>query len=125
DWFDFTFVPQQNIIAATLASLVGIGGFVLLFFVFGGQILKSKRMKKIALMETLETTKETSQGISLNDYVGKIGEAATSMRPSGKVKIEHKVFNAYSQGDFIEKGEKVKIIGAFGGNLSVEKAMDV
>ena len=42
--------------------------------------------------------------------IGKWGRAVTVLRPSGKVLVDDKVYDAVSVGDFINPGSKVKII---------------
>jgi membrane-bound serine protease (ClpP class) len=41
--------------------------------------------------------------------------------PSGKILVEDEVYDAYSRGEFIDRGEKVKIISAEGTSLKVKK----
>jgi membrane-bound serine protease (ClpP class) len=41
--------------------------------------------------------------------------------PSGKVIIEDEVYDAYSRGEFIDQGEKIKVISTEGTSLKVKK----
>ena len=41
--------------------------------------------------------------------------------PSGKVIIEDEMYDAYSRGEFIDKGEKIKVISTEGTSLRVKK----
>jgi len=54
--------------------------------------------------------------------VGETGMAHTVLRPSGKVKISEKLYDAKSEYGFIEKGEPVKVIRYETGQVYVVKA---
>jgi membrane-bound serine protease (ClpP class) len=42
------------------------------------------------------------------------------LRPSGKVLIDGKIYDAYTRGDYIEKGEIVEVISEEGPSLKVK-----
>lgn len=75
----------------------------------------------------LNTTQERSEGYigvekntqSIN--VGKIGIATTILRPSGKVMIEDRIYDAKSEFGFIDKGEKIKVLREETGQIYVMK----
>ncbi len=50
---------------------------------------------------------------------GESGEAVTDLRPSGRISIEDKQYQAVSDGDFIAKGTKVKIVDLDGSVIVV------
>ena len=54
--------------------------------------------------------------------IGKTGIAYTVLRPSGKVMIEDQLFDAFSRGDFVEKGETIIVIEREGITLKVKRA---
>jgi membrane-bound serine protease (ClpP class) len=54
--------------------------------------------------------------------VGKTGEASTILRPSGKVMVDGKIYDAVAQYGFINKGEKIKVISYETGQVHVIKA---
>jgi hypothetical protein len=43
--------------------------------------------------------------------VGSIGIAATPLRPAGRVDVNRRLYEATSQGDFIEAGSRVEVVG--------------
>jgi len=49
------------------------------------------------------------------------GEAATTLRPGGKILIDGQYYDAISSGSFIEKGSQIKVIGFDGNALMVEE----
>ena len=52
---------------------------------------------------------------------GKRGTAHTVLRPSGKIMIDSEVYDAFTRGEFIERGETVEVIGTEGVTLKVRK----
>lgn len=57
---------------------------------------------------------------SILPKVGEKGEVLATLRPSGKVMVNNNIYDAVANGDFIEKGEKIVIIGLAGSSLVVE-----
>ena len=55
------------------------------------------------------------------ELVGKMGKALTSLRPSGHVRVEDKVYQAVAQSGYINKGSRVKIIGGEGARFIVKE----
>jgi membrane-bound serine protease (ClpP class) len=53
--------------------------------------------------------------------LNKKGVAHTVLRPSGKILIEGEVYDAFTRGEYIEKGEQVEIIGTEGVTLRVKR----
>lgn len=110
----------------TRATLTVIGGML---FGFGATIYLSNKIgtkgifKRLALDTTLDN-KEGYLGVPLEtqNVVGESGIASTVLRPSGKVRIGNKVYDAVSiNGAFIEKGTEIKIVKYEAGQVYVEK----
>ncbi|MCG8335038.1 MAG: ATP-dependent Clp protease proteolytic subunit [Proteobacteria bacterium] len=60
-------------------------------------------------------TQATEKGVQ----VGDVGRADTFLRPSGKIVVGNKLFDAITSGDFIEKGTAVRIIKIDGNRIVV------
>ncbi len=52
--------------------------------------------------------------------IGKTGIAATDLRPSGRITIEGAVYQAMTQGGFVQKGSSIQVIGGEGPTLFVK-----
>ena len=122
DFFNFEMVPLNDIIMASLAIFGGLTGGVLLLFVGGVRLSHSGLFKRISLTDT----QAQSEGYTSNfntgmDLVGKTGTAYTVLRPSGKIMVEDQIYDAFSRGDYIEKGDTVKVLGIEGSTLRVRK----
>lgn len=122
DFFDFTFVAPDAFIAASAAVLVGvIGGLMLLFF-GGVRFTESAAFKRIALTETMESSDGYASSFRDTSLMDKNGVAYTILRPSGKVEIGNDIYDAYTRGEYIEKGEAIVVIQDDGASLKVRKA---
>lgn len=122
DWFDFHYVPTGDLKSALLATFGGTVGAIVLMFVGASQIKSSPFLKHIALNETLQKDEGyTSSFNSDQILVGLTGKAYTVLRPSGKIMIDGKIYDASTRGDYIEKGEEVIVISDEGTSLKVKK----
>ncbi|NOS92527.1 MAG: nodulation protein NfeD [Cyclobacteriaceae bacterium] len=121
DFFNFEFVPMGDIVMASFATVGGITGGMLLLIFGGASLTNTKAFKRMSLNES----QESSQGFSVNSntqaMMGKQGVANTILRPSGKVLIEDQVYDAFTRGEFVEKGESIEVIGTEGVTLRVKK----
>jgi len=121
DFFNFEFVPLGDIIVASFATFGGIVGGVLLLFFGGARIAKTKAFQRFALTDT----QSKAQGYTVNMFsdtmIGKKGTAYTVLRPGGKVSIDDKIYDAFTRGDYVEKGEHIEVIGNEGITLKVKR----
>ncbi len=120
--FDFSPVDASAFITALLTVFSGIiGGFILSIWLSQKLLTTTKGpFSKLAL--------QTSQPISdgylsvdarMKDLVGLKGKAVTVLRPSGRVEINNKVYDARGTEGFIEKGETIEVTGFWSGQLYV------
>jgi membrane-bound serine protease (ClpP class) len=121
DFFNFEFVPLGDIIMAAFATIGGLTGGILLLLFGGAHITKTKAFQRMALNET----QDVKDGYSVNTFnkslLTKRGTAYTILRPSGKVMIDEQIYDAFTRGDFVEKGDMIEVIGTEGVTLKVKK----
>lgn len=55
------------------------------------------------------------------NLLAKEGVVSTELKPAGHVRIEGKIYQAVSQGDFIEKGSVIEVISMRGSHLIVKQ----
>lgn len=122
--FDFSPVDTTAFFTALLTVFLGIfGGFILSIWL-SQKILTttSGPFSKLAL----QTTQPLDQGYvsidsNMKTLVGKTGKASTVLRPSGRVEVEGKIYDARASEGFIEKGEMVEITAFWSGQLVVRQ----
>jgi len=122
DMFDFTFVLSRDLIASSLSVLISVFSFGLLILFGGIKLTDTKAFKIIALDETQETSKGYISKNYSDDLLNMKGKSFTVLRPSGKVIIEEKIYDASTSGEYIEKNKKIIVTNNEGSSLKVKKA---
>jgi membrane-bound serine protease (ClpP class) len=121
DAFDFEFVPANQLLYATAAAFGGLLGGITVLFIAGARLSQSKRFRKIALTQTQDKQKGYVATFFPEAMTGKKGITSTVMRPSGKVEIGGKLYDAFTRGEFIDRGEEIIVIGEDTTSLQVRK----
>jgi len=121
DNLDFSFVGLDEAILAVVATLGGMIGSVILLFVGGVKFTESKAFSRVALNETMKKSEGYTSNFNKEPMLGKEGEAYTVLRPSGRIMIDDEMYDAYTRGEYIGKGEKVVVISEEGTSLKVKK----
>lgn len=99
------------LVALTVAVVVG---FLLVRFGF-----KSKSMSKVVLNKKLDSEGKFLSTDSKDEYLNLEGIATTGLRPSGFAEINGEKLDVLSEGGFIEKGEKIKVVRVEGSKIFV------
>ncbi len=121
DFFNFDFVPLGDIVVAMFATVGGITGGALLLFFGGTRLTQTSAFKRMALTNTQEKQQGYTSNFNEGPMEGKMGMAFTILRPSGKVMIDGKIYDAFTRGEYIEKDEKIEVIGGEGSTLRVRR----
>ena len=122
DFFDFTFVLSKDLVSSSLSVLISVLSFLLLVLFGGVKITDTKAFKKIALEETQESSKGFISKKYSDELIGVKGKSFSVLRPSGKVIINEKIYDAFTNGEFIEKNKNVEVISNEGSSLKVKKS---
>jgi len=120
DAFDFEFVPMSDILYALAAAMGGTLGGMILLLVGGSKLPQTRFFSRIALTDTQNSSEGYVSFHYTETLVGKKGTAETVLRPSGKVMIDGKLFDASTRGDYIQKGQTVEVISEEGSSLKVK-----
>lgn len=86
------------------------------------KLLTSRAFSHLAL-NTVQAREEGYIGVEQiqETLIGKEGIAHTVLRPSGKVSVENKIYDAKSEYGFVNKGTKIKVIRYETGQIYVRK----
>ena len=121
DMFDFTFVLSKDLVSSSLSVLISVFSFLLILLFGGIKLTDTKAFKNIALAETQDISKGYISNKYSDDIVGKKGKSFTVLRPSGKVIINDMIYDAATEGEFIEKNKNIIVINSEGSSLRVKK----
>jgi len=97
-----------------------VGGIIALILLFRIMI-KTKFWNKLTSPGVQSRDEGYSISIGLEEFVGKVGESTSDLRPSGWVIIKDKKLFVVSEGEYIQKGEKVSILSVDGNRVVVRK----
>ena len=101
----------------TIGIIGGIIGFILLFKL----MTKTEFWQKLTSPNVQEKEKGYSSSIGLEDLTGEEGITDTDLRPSGWVNVGDQRIFVVTEGSYINKKEKVKILSVDGNRVVVRK----
>lgn len=104
-----------------------IGGLLITLFIglwLSSRIGKGKGLFKKMALDAAQDDEKGFVAVPVAEYdsmVSKIGEAATALRPAGKVRLDGKLFDAVAEYGFIEQGATVFVSKCEAGQLYVNE----
>jgi membrane-bound serine protease (ClpP class) len=119
--FDFTFVSSGKLFAALLTVILAATIATILIFTLTPKINQWESFSRISLATTQQKSDGYTSSFYPQELLGKEGVSYTRLMPSGKVIIDDEMYDAYSRGEFIDKGEKIKVISTEGTSLRIKK----
>lgn len=120
---DFEGVSTNQALKSLLTVTIGIVmSFGLIIFLISRIGKEGSMLKHVALTADQEGFSSVSEEPKL--MIGKIGVAATVLRPSGKIILENEYFDAVALQGFIEKGQAIKVIKYENAQLYVVEIKD-
>lgn len=112
NWFDFREVEPSKVYVAIATVFISVILAFSLSLWGSAKIFGSRKgiFKNMALT-TVQNTGEGYVGVQMAPVtlIGKKGTAKTVLRPSGRVTIEDKDYDAMTEGAFISRGERVRV----------------
>ena len=115
--FYFGLGGGKDTIPVLAAGLVGIAVLGALFMKL---LPKNPLWQKFVLSNNDHLTGKENH-LDLTGYIGKTGTAESLLRPSGVAKINGKIVDVITEGDFIAPGSPVVIVKVEGHKIFVEK----
>lgn len=112
--------PEYTVLIV-VGELIG----VIVAVIIGMFLLSKTRAGKKLI---LESSQQAEAGWVANEsdksLIGTTGEVFTALRPAGTILINHKRIDAVSDGSFIDKGIRVRVIEVHGSRVVVEPARE-
>ena len=109
----------NNIAQATSVIFFSLIADIILIVILARFILKSKGFKSIVALET--DTAGYHSSVSYDNLLGREGITETFFRPSGNIIINDKKYDAITEGEFINKGVKIKVILVEGNKIVIKE----
>ncbi|HEY9008760.1 NfeD family protein [Ohtaekwangia sp.] len=119
--FDFEFVRMHDVLLALAAAIGGMLGGTILLFAGGARLANTRFYKRVALTDTQDRSQGYTSGFASESLKGRTGIAHTVLRPSGKVMIDNELHDAYTRGEYIEKGEAIEVVDSETTSLRVKR----
>ncbi|MGM0377883.1 MAG: NfeD family protein [Bacteroidota bacterium] len=125
--FDFSPVETEALFTALLTVFSGIfGGFFISIWL--SQKILTKKSGAFSKL-SLQTTQPLEEGYvsidnNMKKLIGRTGRAFSMLRPSGRVEIDGKIYDARAEEGFIDEDEQVKVSAFWSGQLYVRKTDD-
>ena len=116
-------MPSWEQFHVALAKLMGAAvGAVIIGFFIGKFLPKTTLWRQMELSPAAVTAPDKPTDFVPQNIVGATGVTETMLRPSGKARIDGKLVDVVTQGDMIEKGQRVTVIEAHGAQVIVTKS---
>lgn len=112
---------SKNFIDALLTILIIVALLGIILFILFRSGATGKLSKTIVLQDSLGKKSGFSGSEDLSSYIGEEGMATSTLRPSGTADIKGIRLNVVTQGEYIEKGTKIRVITVEGSRVVVEE----
>lgn len=122
--FDFSPVDTSAFFTAILTVFSGIfGGFIISIWLSHKILTTTSGPFSRLALQTSQPLDEgyISVDAGMKQLIGKTGRAATVLRPSGRVEIDGKIYDARAGEGFIDQDEKVVVTAFWSGQLYVRQ----
>lgn len=123
DFFDFTISGSERLTGSFLLVLTSMVAAIVVSVVFGKAVLKTSLFQRLVLQDEQRSQMGYSIAQPHAELQSKEGIAKTDLRPSGKIEIEGKWYDAVALDGFIEKGSSIYIEKQENYNLFVRRVI--
>lgn len=119
--WDFSPVDSSDLLQSFLIVLLSLLIAIPVCLWLGQRLLRS-RWAGISLFAEQKSTEGYTIAENENqNLIGERGVAVTILRPSGKIELNGRVYDAIASNSYIEKGENVEAVGYQGASIVVKK----
>ncbi len=104
---------SSRVFEGLVVVFAGLGGSILLGWALSRFLPRSPYLKRLVHDQSLKASDGYVAGnADAADLIGKFGRTATTLRPSGKIRLEGRVLDAESDGSIIEADVEVEVVRA-------------
>lgn len=121
DFLNFKVSAPGLLLQSFLLVMASMGTSIILMVIFGKSMLQSRAFKRLVLQDEQRATEGYTSSMQMADLVNKEGITKTVMRPSGKIEIDGKWYDAVALDGYIEVGEEIYVEKHENYNLFVRK----
>ena len=109
------FTPAVSTVAITLVLLV------MAAFSLGRFLPKCERFNRLVLAPELSSASGYTAAETHAEFLGRVGQTLTQLRPSGTIEIDERRIDVITAGEFIARGEQVKVVSVRGSRVEVRQ----
>lgn len=121
DWLNFKISAPGLLMQSFLIVIISLAASIVLMVIFGKSMLQSRAFKRLVLQDEQRSVEGYTSSRLLADLVGREALAKTVLRPSGKIEIDGKWYDAVALDGFVELGEQVTVVKHENYNLFVRR----
>lgn len=121
DWLDFRIAAPGLLLQSFILVIVSMGIAIILMVIFGKSMLQTRAFKRLVLQDEQRSVEGYTSSRHYTDLVGKEGVTKTVMRPSGKIEIDGKWYDAVALDGYIDRDEAIYVEKHESYNLFVRK----
>lgn len=121
DFFDFRISQPGMLLNSFLLVIISMTVATVLMVLFGKSMLNTRAFRRLVLQDEQRSTEGYTSSVRNEELVNREGFAKTVLRPSGKVEIDGKWYDAVALDGFIDAGEEIYVERHENYNLLVRK----
>ena len=104
-----------------MATVGGVLGSFVVLLIAAWFLPSTPLFARLALQKQLKTEEGYGSGVQEGEtLVGQVGVVATALRPAGKLEIGDKTYSVVSDAEFVDAGQKARVIRVDGPKIVVE-----
>ena len=104
-----------------MIAIVVLGVAVVAYISNRSSAQNTNMIDELVLGERQQNKKGYTSNIDKSKFLGAVGVCATDLRPAGTVTVEGEPLDVVTEGDFVKKGNIVKIINVDGSRILVRQ----
>lgn len=121
DFLNFSVSAPGLLVQSLLLVMVSSIGAIIVMVIFGKSVMRTPAFRRLVLQDEQRAVEGYTSSRFQADLLNKEGIAKTVMRPSGKIEIEGKWYDAVALDGFIDAGEEIYVEKHENYNLFVRK----